>query len=220
MSISTMFGFKTYAPAPIWSGSVAGPVKYRPLTKREAVRLYHQARRFERQSRQPGRQDGALGRNGLAILYCLVFDFLHYRSGRLDPGYKAIARAAAISVRSVARGLQKLKAVGVISWLRRCDVTVDEAGRAVLTQETNAYAIAPSAQWAGYREPTPAPEPEWGAQPCGARDPLIEARADWRHGASTAAIARGLVEADADDGPDGAVLRLGRAVYSRCARPA
>jgi hypothetical protein len=70
---STIFGFKTYAP-PVWSGSVAGPVKFRPLTKREAVRLYHRARAFERQTRQPGKQDGALGRNGLAVLHSLLFD--------------------------------------------------------------------------------------------------------------------------------------------------
>ena len=220
MSISTLFNIKTYAPSPVWSGSVAGPVKYRPAPKREAARLYHQARRFERQTRQPGRQDGALGRNGLAVLHALVFDFLNFRTGRLDPGYKAIARAANISVRSVARGLAKLKAAGVLNWLRRCSATVDEAGRFALAQETNLYALNPSSQWNGYAESAPPPAPEWGAHPCGMRDPLAEALAERRHGASPAAIARHLAEADADDGPDGAVLRLARAVFSRCARVA
>ena len=219
LSTSTIFNFKTYAPSPVWSGSVAGPVKYRPLTKREAVRLYHRARAFERQTRQPGRQDGAIGRNGLAVLHAFIFDFLNFGSGRLDPAYATIARAAAISVRSVARGLRRLREAGIISWLRRCNATVDAAGRLVLAQETNAYAISPSSQWNGYREPS-LPLPEWGAQPCGMRDPLTEALAERRHGASAQAMLRRLGEADADDGPDGAMLRLARAVYSRCARPA
>ena len=40
MSISTLFNIKTYAPAPVWSGSIANPVKFRPLAKKEAVRLW------------------------------------------------------------------------------------------------------------------------------------------------------------------------------------
>jgi hypothetical protein len=215
----TLFNIKTSALLPVWGGSVAGPVKFRPLTKREAVRLYHRARAFERQTRQPGKQDGAIGRNGLAVLHSLIFDYLNFRTGRLDPGYRAIARAAAISIRSVARGLRRLREAGVISWLRRCNSGVDGAGRFVLAQESNAYAISPSSQWNGYREPS-LPLPEWGAHPCGARDPLTEALAERRHGASTAAIAQRLAEADADDGPDGAVLRLARAVFSRCAKVA
>lgn len=49
MSNTMIFGLKTYAPSPVWSGSIAGPVRFQPLTKREAARRYHQARRFERQ---------------------------------------------------------------------------------------------------------------------------------------------------------------------------
>jgi hypothetical protein len=213
---STIFGFKTYAP-PVWSGSVAGPVKFRPLTKREAVRLYHRARAFERQTRQPGRQDGALGRNGLAVLHAFLFDFMNYRTGRLDPAYATIARVAAVSVRSVARGLQKLRAAGVLHWLRRCSATIKD-GRFTIEQDTNAYSVSPTSQWNGYREPAAPPLPEWGAHPCAARDPLTEALADRRSGASAQAMLRRLGEVDADDGPDGAVLRLAQAVYSRCAR--
>ena len=164
-SASTLFNFKTYAPSPVWSGSVAGPVKCRPMPKREAVRLYHRARAFERQTRQPGKQDGAIGRNGLAVLHAFLFDFLNFRTGRLDPGYRAIARAAAISVRSVARGLQKLKEAGVFKWLRRCSASVDAAGRFALAQETNAYAVSPTSQWNGYREPPPFPVPDVGRPP-------------------------------------------------------
>jgi hypothetical protein len=89
-------------------------------TQAPGVRLYHKARRFERRTRQAGRQDGALGRNGLAVRHALLFDFLNYNSGQLDPAYATIAKQACISVRSVARGLVNLKVAGVLNWLRRC----------------------------------------------------------------------------------------------------
>jgi hypothetical protein len=210
-SNSTIFGFKTYAP-PVWTGSVAAPVKYRPMTKREAVKLYHRARAFERQTRQPGKQNGALGRTGLAVLHCFLFDFFNFRSGRLDPGYRAIARAAAVGLRSVPRALQRLRDAGIIHWLRRCATVVDEAGRFALVQETNAYGINPATHWRGFRDPPP-PEPEagtWGDHPCGTRDPLTEGVADLRAGASTEAMIR-VFESDADEGLAWSLARLGRA---------
>jgi hypothetical protein len=111
---------RTYAAYPVWADSCRAEVRFQPMPKRQAVRLWHDARRFERQTRQPNRQDGAIGRNGLAILQALLFDFLNYRSGALYPSWSAIARAAGISERSVGRGLAKLKAAGVLHWLRRC----------------------------------------------------------------------------------------------------
>jgi hypothetical protein len=211
MSISTLFNLKTLAPAPVWSGSIAKPVQFRPLPKREAARRYHQARRFERQTRCPGKQDGALGRNGLAILHSLLFDFLNFGSGRLDPGYAAIARAACLSLRSVARGIQKLKACGVLNWIRRCIGSVEEGGRFTLSQLTNAYSVSPASQWKGYSEPAPPPFPEtgtWGDHATGMRDALTEGVAEWRLGASTEAMLR-VLEADADE-LAGSVARLGR----------
>ena len=101
---------KTYAPSPVWRDSTTDDVKFQPMPKKKAVKLYHRARDFERRTRQPGKQDGALGRNGLAVLHALIFDFLDFRTGQLDPGYAAIARKACISMRSAARGLQNLEA--------------------------------------------------------------------------------------------------------------
>jgi hypothetical protein len=108
---------KTYAAWPVWHDSTPADVKFQPLPKKKAVRFWHEARRFERDTRQPGRQDGALGRNGLAVLHALIFDFLNYTSGRLDPGHAAIARMANISKRSVARGLVALRRSGVLNWV-------------------------------------------------------------------------------------------------------
>lgn len=159
-----------HAVWPVWRDSTSKAVKFQPLPKKKAVRLYHEARRFERRSRAAapkGRQDGALGRNGLAVLHALIFDFLDYATGALFPSIASIARAANISERSVSRGLAKLKAAGVVHWLRRCAEEWSE-GRFTLRQETNAYGILPATQWRGY---TPEPEPPrpdagtWGDHP-------------------------------------------------------
>jgi len=61
-------GMKTYAAWPVWKDSARAEVKFHPMPRRQAVRLFHDARRYERQTRKFGRQDGAIGRNGLAIL--------------------------------------------------------------------------------------------------------------------------------------------------------
>jgi hypothetical protein len=159
---------KTYAPSPIWRGSTTADLRFQPLKKKDAAKLWHEARRFERSTRQPGRQDGALGRNGLAVLYALLFDFLNYASGRLDPAIDTIAKAANISPRSAARGLVNLKAHGVLNWARRCIADIGEAGRIVFRQLSNAYAVLPVSQWLGHRPRPEAPPPErgtWGDHP-------------------------------------------------------
>src|SRR4051812_14412850 len=77
---------------PIRANSSDEPVKFTPLSKKRAVRLYRSAGDFERQTRQRGRQDGALGRNGLKVLEALIFHFLNYASGQLWPSIAKIAR--------------------------------------------------------------------------------------------------------------------------------
>ena len=137
---------------PVWRDSTRKEVKFQPLPKKQAVKLYHEARRFERQTRAAapkGHQDGALGRNGLAVLHALIFDFLNFATGKLFPSIASIAHAANISARSVSRGLVRLKECGVVHWLRRCAEDWQD-GRFVLRQETNAYGILPATQWRGY----------------------------------------------------------------------
>jgi hypothetical protein len=101
IALPRVVGLKTSAAWPVWKDSVRADVKFHPLPKRQAVRLFHEARRFERQTRLPGRQDGAIGRNGLALLQGMLFDCINYASGRLDPSYGTLARLANISVHSV-----------------------------------------------------------------------------------------------------------------------
>lgn len=191
-ALPTLPGFtgpKTYAAWPVWRDSTTAEIKFQPLPKKKAVQLYHKARRFERQTRQPGKQDGALSRNGLAVLHALLFDFLNYASGRLDPSYASIARMACISVRSAARGLARLKLSGVLNWERRSKPIVEE-GAFLLQQDTNAYAVLPATQWPGYYELPEAPPPypaSWGATPP-LPDQLAQAVADRRAGDSDKAV--------------------------------
>jgi hypothetical protein len=202
---------KTYAPSPVWRDSTTDDVKFQPMPKKAAVKLYHRARMFERRTRAPRKQDGALGRNGLAVLHALIFGFLDFRTGRLDPGYAAIAREAAISPRSVGRGLKALKLTGVLNWVRRC-TAIFKDGRCVLDQDTNAYAILPSSQWLGFVEPPEAPAPQsgtWGDHPCGMRAPIEEAVIEQRNGTGMEAVIRQL-ELGKPGGLEAALARLGR----------
>ena len=136
----------------MWKDSTTKKVKFAPLPKKKAVKIFHKARAFERQTRQQGKQDGALGRNGLLVLHALIFDFLNYATGRLDPAIETIARKASISISSVKRGLANLKLAGVLHWIRRAAETRDEKGRFCLEQDTNAYGIVPPSQWLGFLE--------------------------------------------------------------------
>jgi len=208
-------GQKTYAPSPCWNDSTTKPVKWQHMTPDAAKELYRQAEDFERQTRQPGKQDGALGRNGLAVLRALIFGFLNYTTGQLDPGYASIAKRACISIRSAARGLANLKAAGVLNWLRRCTPII-EAGRCILEQITNAYALIPSSQWRGYR---PAPkrrkpaQPEagtWGDHPP-SPDTLTAAMTERREGGTWRGVLREL-ESDPANALANAVAGLGRAM--------
>jgi hypothetical protein len=197
---------------PVWRDSTTAPVRFCPLSKKEAVKLFHKARQFERQTRLPGKQDGALGRNGLAVLHVLIFDCLNYTTGRLDPSQKTIARKACISERSVGRGLTKLKDAGVLTWLRRAGETRDKQGRFCLKQDTNAYAVLPPSQWKGFithNEP-PVPHPtEWGATPP-LPDVISQAITHIRQGNRQATLA--ILEADPNDSLALALAGLKRAM--------
>src|SRR3954449_9144419 len=88
---------RSYAPWPVWRDSTTKTVKFMPLKKKQAVQIFHKARAFERQTRPKGKQDGALGRNGVLVLHALIFDFLNFATGRLDPAIESIAKKACIS---------------------------------------------------------------------------------------------------------------------------
>jgi len=152
----------TYAPCPVWSGSTTAPARFFAMPKKAAIKLWHRAREFDRQSHEPGRHGGTVGRTALAVLHALVFDFANFRTGRLDPSYKAIARKAGMSVRAVADALKHLRELVLLHRIRRC-VEDWQDGRFRLRQETNAYVLlAEETYWQGWRPPAEPPAPAPG----------------------------------------------------------
>ena len=133
---------QTFAAWPVWSGSVAAPVRFVAMPKKAAVKLWHRARDFDRGTHESGRHGGAVGFTALQVLHALIFDFLNFRTGRLDPSYAAIARKAGVCVRTVASSLKRLRELGILNWVRRCAERWQD-GRFRLEQETNAYAVLP-----------------------------------------------------------------------------
>jgi len=201
-------GPKTYAAWPVWSDSTTKEIKFQPMPKKAATRLWHRARDFDRRTQAKGKHGGAVGHAALQVLHTLIFDFLNFASGRLDPSYAAIARKANVCQRTVANAIKRLKALGILNWQRRSDPKWENGGF-ILVQVTNAYAILPDSQWRGYTPPPepPAPHPDtWGATP---PLPSLLAQAAAAAGGSLRQMA-GLLESDPTDALAGALARLAR----------
>jgi hypothetical protein len=202
---------KTFAAWPVWRDSTTDDVQFVPLKKKEAARRWHKARRFDRQTHTAGKHGGVIGRTALHVLYTLLFDFLDFGTGRLDPSYDAIAAKAGVCRRAVADALARLQDLGLLHWQRRSRPEPEAGGGFRLVQITNAYAVLSPANWKGYCEPPPPPPPHpstWGATP--PLDPLAEAADELRHGQQRAAFA--ILEADPGDRLASALARYGRAI--------
>src|SRR4051794_28630626 len=165
------------SPWPVWRNSVADPVRFAATSRKAAAKLWHKARRWDRDTRQPGRHGGVIGRTALGTLYVLLFDFLNHRTGRLDPSLDAIARKAGCCRRAVVDALARLRDLGLLHWQRRCEEARDAEGRFRLRQRTNAYGLLPPSQWIGYRidEPPP-PDPATLGAPEPIPDPRYRGR--------------------------------------------
>jgi hypothetical protein len=201
---------KTYAAWPVWSGSCRDEVRFAPMSRKQATRLYHKARAWNRR-KAAARYGGSIGSAALRVLESLIFDFLNHATGRLDPSYQGLSRKTGLSRSCVAVALARLKTLGIINWLRRCTEGRDESGRFRLRQQTNAYAILPPTQWADSSMAEEPPHPtEWGAAPAlpALVDQAIAARQD---GASIDALAT-LLGGDPDDELAAALASLGRTI--------
>jgi len=208
-------GPKTYAAWPVWSDSTTQGVRFQPIPKKKAVKLYHRARDFDRQTNRPGHHGGAVGPTALKVLETLIFDFLNYASGQLDPSLDAIARKANLCRRAVVNAVQRLRALGILNWVRRCAEGWRD-GRFVLEQETNAYAVLPEGQWRGYRPPAEPPTPApgtWGDHPP-LPSVLAQAAAERQLGGDLQTVL-GILASDPDDPIAAALARLGQAMQAR-----
>jgi DNA-binding transcriptional ArsR family regulator len=207
---------QTFATGPVWRGSTSRDVKFTPIPKKKAVRLYHQATAWDRATRDKGRHGGRLGKPACAVLQALIFSFLCHRTGRLDPSYEGLAKKTGYSRSTVAVALRRLRDAGVISWVRRC-VGEMRDGRFVLAQERNAYVILAETMWKGYRAapavPT-APEPgTWGDHPP-VPTALAQAALD-HHGGLCRDTILTTLESDPGDDLARALARMGRAIRDR-----
>jgi hypothetical protein len=213
LSISVVLpGFsQTSAPWPVWRSSVAGPVRFAAISRKQAAKLWHKARRWDRETRRPGRHGGVIGRTALATLYVLLFDSLNHRTGRLDPSLDVIAYKVGCCRRAVVDALARLRDLGLLIWQRRCEEHRDAEGRFRLRQRTNAYSLLPPSQWRGYRDPEPPPpDPTTLGAPERVPDPIEAAVAELTTGQRKAALAT--LEADPDDKLAMALAALGRAM--------
>src|SRR4051812_23340663 len=189
---------QSHAPWPVWRGSIAGPVRFAAMSRKQAAQLWHKARRWDRDTRQPGRHGGITGRTALDVLYVLALDFQNFRTGRLDPSLDKIAAKAGCCRRAVVTALARLRDLGLLTWQRRCEEDRDEAGRFRLRQRTNAYAVLPPSQWRGYRDTDPPrPSPDTLGAPAHVPDPIEAAVAELTHGQRKASLAA--LEADPSD---------------------
>jgi len=214
-SLPGFAGLKTYAAWPVWRDSTTSEVKFQPLPKKEAAKRWHKAKRFDCQTHQPGKHGGAIGRTALEVLRVLLFEFLDYTTGCLEPSYEEIAKKAGVCRRAVAEALRRLKALGLLYWQRRSRPEADGNGGFRLVQETNAYASLPPSQWRGYYEPPTAPPPApgtWGDHPP-LPDQIAQAAEEMRTQPGAHRTALSLLDADPGDPLAAALARFGRALF-------
>lgn len=97
------------------------------------------ARRFERESMEASRRNGALGHVGLEVLEAL-FEFVDYRTGRCEPAVATIAGRIKRSRKAVHAALARLRAAGFLDWIRRTEPTDNAGGFGPqVRQISNAY---------------------------------------------------------------------------------
>jgi hypothetical protein len=158
------------------------PVPFRPISRTQAVRVYRRARSLDRRTHVKGRHGGRIGPTALAVLEVMIFGFLNWRTGRLDPSHDAIAAKAGVCSRSVRTALARLREAGVLNWLRRCHDAWSQDGRWTLIQDTNAYTVNDPDQWDVDGRPIAPPRPPhrdtWAAptMPDTIENALIERR--------------------------------------------
>lgn len=104
------------------------------------------AARYDDDTKQPGKPWGALGPNGLRV-YKHILKSRDYKSGRFDQAAATIARALRISRQTVHAALKRLKAAGLVDWLRRSRPIEDpEPFGPQVEQISNAY-LLPLPDW-------------------------------------------------------------------------
>lgn len=106
-----------------------------------AARSLELRTRKDRQAKLPGARNGVLGHIGLAVLEAL-YDFVDFRTGRLEPAIATIAEKVGFSYAAVHNALARLRLYGFLQWIRRSR-PLDNEGQVgpQVEQITNAYVL-------------------------------------------------------------------------------
>lgn len=87
---------------------------FRRIDRKDRFRVWTAAQDLDRRTHRKGRHGGMLGHSGLAVLRCLLFDFLNIENGRLDPTYEAIAAKTGYARDTVIEAMKRLVAAGLV----------------------------------------------------------------------------------------------------------
>jgi DNA-binding MarR family transcriptional regulator len=188
---------------------------FRRLDRNDLAKLLFLAEALDRNSHQPGRHGGMIGRTGLAVLRALITRFYNKQSGRLDPSLEAIARAANVARSTVQEAITRLELAGLIERFRRiyrtrvvlcCQLTGRPYEAIRVLQDTN-----------GYRLNVPVPyRAEHGDLAAARKKPRVSSDTESRSGTTDIFI----LNAPSLDDPTSAALRaslerLNRAITAR-----
>ena len=156
-----------------------------PIDRNQRARILYLAEALERRTKAPGRRNGVLGYVGLALLRTLLLRFANCRTGACFPSYTAIQCATGLCRQSIALGLARLEAAGVLRIVRRLvrqrvarvsPWTGEPETIVTTTQASNLYAFAEPAAYADHL-PVPA-----------ARKRAFPRRGRWRCGSDCSPI--------------------------------
>ena len=125
----------------------AGEAFYRPITSKLASNIMRAAERFMKaamRARLKGARRGDLTDIDLQILEVMIFQFMDWRSGRLEPSYSMISAATGRARDTIAKALERLERVGFIERMRRFRVIEEAEGQKApqVEQAPNAYRVS------------------------------------------------------------------------------
>jgi hypothetical protein len=111
------------------------------LDRNDKARLLFRCELIERRTKRPGGRNGLLGIPAMMILRTLLLRF-HGKSGLCIPSYTTLQEATGLCRQSIATGIGKLEAAGVLQVTRRLVRYVDEIGAVCVRQGSNIYGFA------------------------------------------------------------------------------
>jgi hypothetical protein len=125
----------------------AGTSFFRSITSQLGAKILRAAERFARVSmstRCKGQRRGQLTDIDVQILEALIFHFMDWKTGRLEPTYAAIGKKTGRGRATIALALQRLEDAGILERMRRFKRIEGADGKMEpqVEQAPNAYRVA------------------------------------------------------------------------------